>query len=184
MMATGKALVWHVLRVAPQSEFRVESALNHCGLVCFIPVEFKWRKRRPNSRVKVKRPYPIFVRYAFVGLSGDKDWSHIQHLKERGMVMGPLTFDRVGGVPARLTPADIVDLASRSESPVPYVQSVNPHKAALSPQVGGQALIVDGPLAGRTGYVELIVANRAHLLLKLFNSARTVPIPLADLEAA
>ena len=176
-------LRFHVVRTAPMQEFRAVSRLTTAGAVAFVPIEVKWTKR-PGRASRTKRNYPIFVRYAFVGC---EDISQLWGMLREDPDVYPRILQGVLGVNRRkpfcLSPAEVSYLASLSENPVPYVQSINPHKAALAVKEGQNALVIDGPFAGRTGKVSRVVGKKAQVLTEMFNNLVTIEISVAALEA-
>lgn len=178
------SLSCYALRVAPQYELKVQAQLNQGEHPALAPVEYKWRRLNSRDRHKVRRPYPIFVRYVFVGLD---DW--------RRRYAGVCNIDGVQGflcrnkeedgrvqrVPAKLADADVEFLMSLAGSVPLTALSINPHRAI---QLGGEAQIIEGPLMGRTVKVEGIVAKRARVLMKMLGSMQVVEISVASLEAA
>ena len=174
---------WHVARTGPMHEFRAVTALKRAGAVAFVPIEVKWTKR-PGRALRTKRNYPILVRYAFVGCADVKAlWGKLREDPDvyPRILQGVLGINRHR--PFELSEAEVSYLASLSENPVPYVQSVNPHKAALAVKEGQTARMIEGPFAGREGRVYKIVGKKAQVLTEMFNSWQIVEISVAALEA-
>lgn len=172
---------WHVVRTGPQHEFRAVTALKRAGAVAFVPIEVKWLKRRGG---RVKRNVPMLVRYAFVGCEDIRGlWGMLREDPDiyPKIMQGVLGLNRT--TPYALSEGEISYLASLSEKPVPYVHSINPHKATLAVREGQTARIVEGSLAGRHGKVSKIVGKKAQFITDLFNGLVTVEISLEQLEA-
>ena len=93
-----------ILRVSPNSEFRVRDELHKLGLSALVPVEFRSYRvvnksfdRRQITDVDVKhRKLPVIRGYVFAGLDVH-DWASVTAIRE---VKGALWID---GRPARLT---------------------------------------------------------------------------------
>ena len=174
---------WFVARTGPMMEFAAVTRFKRAGAVAFVPIEVKWTKR-PGKALRTKRNYPIFVRYAFVGSEDIRQlWGMLREDPDvyPRVMQGVLGINRT--LPFELAPEEVSYLASLSENPVPYVQSVNPHKAALAVKEGQQAQVTEGPFAGRSGKVLRVVGKKAHVLTEMFNSLLEIEISVAALEA-
>ena len=172
---------WHVCRTGPQHEFKAVSRLKREGVAAFVPIEVKWIKRRAS---KEQRNYPILTRYAIVGCEDIRGlWGHLREDPDvyPKIMQGVLGINR--HVPYALSQAEVTYLASLSEKPVPYVQSVNPHKAVLAVREGQIARPTEGAFSGHDVRVSKIVGKKAHALLSLFGSMREVEFSLDALEA-
>ena len=177
---------WHIIRTAPQTEFKAVSRLKREGLAAFAPIEVK-RVRARGHNLGSKRNYPVLVRYAIVGCEDIRyEWAKLREDPDvyPRMMQGVLGLNR--RIPYALSEAEVSYLAFLSENPVPYVQAVNPHKAQPAVLLPGQiATPIDPehPFAKFTGPVSSIVGKKAHVILEIFGTYREVEFELEDLRA-
>lgn len=156
------AIKFYALRVHPQSELKTEAALKEIGYEAFTPIEWKWRRVKANSNRRRRWAYPMFIRYAFVGITGSPIQAHHHIASEIEYYQGMLGWN---GKPYPLKTSDVEALQAMSGESVRYVGSINPHKAIIAPKVGGLAQIIEGPLQGTTARVSSITNNKARLAL-------------------
>ncbi len=173
---------YYALRVHPQSELKVEAALKDLGYESFTPIEWKWRKVMANSNRRRRWAYPMFIRYAFVGITGSPIQAHHHIASEIEYYQGMLGW---AGKPYALKPSEVQSLQAMSGDSVRYVGSINPHKAALQPKVGSMARIIEGPLADQIVKVtELVSNNKARLsLTEKFLGMDVITVSVEHLEA-
>jgi len=171
---------FYALRVHPQSELKTEAALKEIGYESFTPIEWKWR-RGVTGRKRRRWPYPMFIRYAFVGITGSPIVAHHHIASEIEYYQGMLGWN---GRPSPLGGEEVEALMAMSGESIRYVGSINPHKAALQPKVGGKAQIIEGPFAGQTVKVSAIRNQKAQVMLDMFNSMPVaVTVGVEQLEA-
>ena len=169
-------LSWYVIRVHAKREFSACTMLERRGFSVVLPVEHKWRKASRHTKRKTLHSYPMLQGYLFVGVDGDLPWWELREL--------PFLVGYIGsayGVPYALSRADLERMISISAVAVPYTNAPNPHKAI---RPGDDAVIVNGPLAGRTIKVDSIVGQKAWFAQEILGSQHRVEIPLRMLEAA
>ena len=172
---------FYTIKVSPQSELKVDAALKELGYQSFTPIEWKWKKVRANSNRRRRWAYPMFIRYAFVGITGSPIQAHHHIASEIEYYQGMLGW---AGKPYPLKPSDVEALMEMSGESIRYVGSINPHKAALQPKVGGKAQIIEGPFTGQTVKVTEIRNHKARVMLDMFNSMPVaVTVGVEQLEA-
>lgn len=172
------SLNWYALVVPPGAEFRAETALKRRGYSVFVPHEWKWRRVSRYAKRRVSKPYPILVRYVFIGFEGSPPWATIENIEG---VRGQARLVAFSGRPARLDPDDVSYLMRLCGESVPGRQTPNPHKGL---KAGDAAQIVSGPLQGQIVRIEKLDAKRAQAYFGMLGSMRTIEISLANLEAA
>lgn len=165
---------WYVLSVPSQSEFKIEAELKKQGHDAMVPVEYKWRRRNAHSKHKKRKAYPVFPRYVFTGIRREPRWPDITSLQPAPV--RPVSFD---GKPAQLTEDEVARLITISSDRLP--QGFNLHKAIREGEI---ARITDGPFAGHSAHVHKIDGDHATVSLRMLGSDRSVPVPLAQMEAA
>lgn len=173
---------WFCVWVPPQAEFSCDKELRLMGFEAFVPVEYKWaaRSRNPRNKTKVRRAYPLLVRYVFVGFPGEVRWDPIINHDRYYMRPVGMRSDK----PYQFTQEQISVLSSLATRSLPYAAAPNPHKAALSVQPGDTARIVDTAFFGHVGKVDSVIADRARVIINIFGSFRPVEVKVSDLEAA
>jgi len=194
---------WFILQIIPQQERRAEEALRKLGYESFTPVEIKRRKMRRGAGRKREWEYPIFVGYAFAGIDGETladCYEGLHHIKsslswrEPGGMFHNVLGWRHDRRPYVMRQEQVEYLHSVSGKSLRYVGSINPHKAVVPPQVGGQARILEGHYLA-AGDEERIVtvseirpATRKHpetaiVTVQMLGGMVPVPIPTEFLEA-
>jgi transcription antitermination factor NusG len=176
----------------PKREMDARNAILRLGMESFVPVEMKWAERRPGvSKLKVRRAYPLCIRYAFVGFPPTATWRDllVDHPEYDAKVISgtQITARPVGmtlAKPTQLTAQQIADLAALSDRNVPYAASENPHKANLEVQKGQVAKILNPAFYGHFGRVDEVMVNRARVVIEFLGSMRPVEVRLDELEAA
>ena len=172
---SSAALQWVAFRVQAQTELKVQNKLTQREHPALVPVEWKWRRRNTQSRLRVKRAYPLFVSYVFAGIHG---WGDFRDIRDNiDDVMGVVAFN---GKPSILSANDVRFIASLSGREATMVD-INPHKALVP---GGAAQIIAGPFAGQSVKIDSVSAKRAKVLMNMLNSMQIVEISVAALEAA
>jgi transcription antitermination factor NusG len=172
---------WHIIRTAPTREFASVNRLKREGLASFVPIETKLVKRKAS---KERRNYPILTRYVFIGCEDIRSvWGKLREDFDvyPKLMHGVLGLNRA--LPYALSDAEVSYLASLSENPVPYIKSINPHRAAIIVREGQMARPMGGAFHGHEVRVSRIVGKKAHALVSLFGSMREVEFSLEVLEA-
>jgi transcription antitermination factor NusG len=142
---------WYGLKVAPQTELRVQKILHQREFQALAPVEMvrRERARKSGRPLYVKRERPVFPSYVFLQLShpsailAERDWIN-RHVGR------PVVFGLLGLTRERPSPLRDEDMAC--------IREVAERLAAKAPldiiQIGQQIKVRDGHIyEGRTGDV-------------------------------
>ncbi len=176
---------WYGLKVAPQTELRVQRILHQREFPALAPVEMVWRerKRRGPKVMTVKREKAVFPGYVFLGLHSPN-----QIIAEREFVNEregrPIIFGLLGLTPATpsiMKPSDVV-----------FIMTIADQLAAKSPlnvlQVGDNVKFRDGhSLEGQAGPVVKIRGRdraRVNVMLAMLGGMRVVETTIENLVAA
>jgi transcriptional antiterminator RfaH len=171
-------LRWHALATQAKCELRVKAELDGLGYRAYCPLGAKfvfWEHTRRLKHKSVKQ-LPVFSRYIFVGLTALQ-------------VIGRHTVDKVIAV--------LSDTGGALTIPSAVIRRINDLELAYHWdetrswrekshfQVGSQARIVDGPLAGLYATVDEIASEeRIRLLVELFGHSTPVELSACQIESA
>ena len=176
-----------------KQEFAARNAIKKLDMESFSPVEFKLVARNPRDprSPKKRKPYPMCIRYAFVGFPDGAGWSDLLEFKPeryarviRGTQIIATPVGMTPTKPTQLTQPQVDSLAALSDSHVPYKGAVNPHRGVLEVQVGQTARILSTALHGLYGRVDEVSEREARLTIEFLGSLRPVWVPKGELEAA
>ncbi len=183
---TMTTISWYGLRVAPQTELKVQRILHQREFPALAPVELVRRVREREAdkpKVTVKREKPVFPGYVFLGLNNPADIvaeREFINLREgRPVIFGLLGLTRER--PSILSPSDVV-----------FLMTISSQLEAQSPlnvlQVGDKVKFRDGhAFEGKAGpVVKLRGRERAKVsvMLKVFDGMRVVETTIENLVAA
>jgi transcription antitermination factor NusG len=171
---------WLVLRVAPQKEFEAARRIARRGHQAICPFELKWRRRDSRSRHKIAKPYPLFTRYVFAGISR---WPHdyrdiFDNIEEVQGVIGAGMSPVVLSEPAM----NWIRALAEAKGDLKQIGSAIAVHKAIKP--GEPVRITEGAFNGIVGPLSNIVGQNAEVLVQIFNSMHLVKVPLAKLERA
>ena len=156
-----------ILRVSPNSEFRVRDDLHRLGLAALVPVEFT--VSRFGKGKETIRKAPVIRGYVFAGLDVH-DWSSVTAIRE---VKGALWID---GRPARLTGSQTAALELLSRP----AQRAN--SSGWSP--GDKVRVRRGAFAELDAIVSQIKRGHVIATVQMLGKAHTVKLDADQLEAA
>ena len=186
-------LTWYAIWLGePKREFAARSAIQSIGMESFVPCEFKWTLRSPNTRskLKVRKAYPLCIRYGFVGFPRGARWPDllVDHPDVpakviRGTNIPACPVGMTPVKPTRLSSDQISYLAALSDRSVPYAASQNPHRANLEVKVGQTARILSPAFYGLQGRVDEVLVNKARVVVEFLGAMRPVEVKLEELEA-
>jgi len=176
---------WYGLKVAPQTELKVQRIFHQREFPALAPVELVRRVRERQGKPKMthKREKPVFPGYVFLGLH-----SPAQVIAEREFVNEregrPIIFGLLGLTrerPSILSPSDVV-----------FLMTISDQLAAKSPlnilQVGDKVKFRDGhSLEGQAGPVVKIRGReraRVNVMLAMLGGMRVVETTIENLVAA
>lgn len=187
-------LSWFALWLGDvRQEFESRNAIKRLGLESFTPTEFKLVPRNPRDprSPKKRKPYPMCIRYAFVGFPDGATWGDCLEFKPehygrviRGTRIVATPVGMTATKPTQLTQDQVDRLAALSDSHVPYKGAVNPHRGVLEVQVGQTAKILSTALHGLYGRVDATTEREARVVIEFLGSMRPVWVPKGELEAA
>ena len=163
-MLSLPADAWFVVQVAPQSEIRVASFLEHKGYQPFAPTYLS--RKRWSDRIKTLEK-PLFPGYVFVQIAlRDK----LQVLKVPGVVQ-LISFN---GRPAALPDAEIEALRSGLARSV----ATEPHPYLV---VGKKVRVHHGPFAGVEGIL-IRRKDKFRVVLSIHLIQRSVAVEVDETE--
>jgi transcription antitermination factor NusG len=177
---------WYGLKVAPQTELRVQKILHQREFQALAPVETVWRerKRRGPKVMTVKRERPVFPGYVFLGLGSPADIiAQREWVNEH--VGRPIIFGLLGMTRERPSPMRDGDMA--------FIREIADRLAAKAPldviQIGQQIRVRDGHIyEGRTGEVVTLKGKermRVGVIMRVLGSMPVaVEFSASDLVAA
>lgn len=172
-------------------EMAARNAILHLGMESFVPVEMKWAQRNPRTKLKVRKAYPLCIRYGFVGFPRGARWPDLltDHPDLptkviRGTRIPARPIGMTPSKPTQLTEDQIAALAALNDRNVPYAASTNPHKANLEVRVGQTAKILNPAFYGHYGKVDEVGAGKARVVIEFLGSLRPVEVKIEELEAA
>lgn len=177
---------WLALRTLPiaRLEFFVLHALNQQERPALVPFEEKW-VRRPGTKLRIARKYPLFPRYVFAGFESLRDYTttidaiNVLAVKKGKAppILGAVRFGN-SAEPAKLSPTDVSFLRALA---VPRPSEISLHRAL---QPGGKVSIMEGPFSGHVAQLDTVTRKHVTVMLRMFNSAQVVRLPVAAVEAA
>lgn len=165
-------MIWHVLVVEPQTEFRVQSKLITRGIRAMAPVRRleRARERKPPAIVRV----PMLPGYVMAGFDADADWHDLHHIDGlRGFLHMAGDPDR----PAALTRADIARVEMMA---TPTVDDAPRPKVAI----GDRVKVRRGHLADLAAIVDGLGEDRVTLLVDLLGRRHRVTVPISQIGDA
>lgn len=156
---------WYALRVAPQSEARVEGWLARRGVYAFHPVLIRRVRQRGQLREVARRYLPGYVFAAFPGIP----WPHL--VCAHRDILGAIC--RADGHWGALDPEGLRAIhkmrALDRENLMALRSERIRRRQALAPKAGDPALFRNGPLAGLTcEVVEIAAQGGALVRLRMF----------------
>jgi transcription antitermination factor NusG len=152
-------MAWHILTVAPQSEFKVRDELHELGWSALVPVEFRFR-RPPRGGKPLPIRKPRLPGYVFADVA---TWRGLHGL--RGWV-GSIHSD---GGPYRLTGAQVAAVEALSV-PVAAIQTETRWR------VGEKVRIKRGALAELEGIIEVIRRGKPVASVEMFGKRHQVTL--------
>ena len=169
---------WHIVTTVPRGEFDAVAEFEASGLEAFAPREMKLvrapkvnvcrtsRRKRAATPDMVLREFPFMQRYIAVkAASGDHIWA-----KKGKHADKPL---------GRMRAREAETMRALDQTTVPYVTSVNTHRAMRVPTVGEQVKVRGMRL---DGVLRAIDGSRGTVEVRILGSVREVPVALALLE--
>lgn len=180
-------MLWHILTVPPQREFKAAEALASIAASVMLPVEYRWHDARKQGgpkkakTEKVVKAHPLWPRYVFAGFTNFVPWHQLYNLHSGGsqLITGALYHN---GMPYALSNVERLAVRSLCDIEAPRV----PPDAAPRLAVGDKVRINGGPYAGRLAIVTKLKGNRTHVdfLEALFGSLTEAKVPVNMVEAA
>ena len=163
---------WYVCTVQSRRELSAHEMLQERDITSMVPMQHEIVRPSRHSKRRELKSRPLLYGYLFVSSQGELPWQEIRD------VPGIRGFIAQENEPYALRPADIERLLALSSIEAPDNDPDRP----LRP--GDDAVIVNGPFAGRTVSVKEIVGNDAKWVTKMFGAMRIVRTPLASMKVA
>lgn len=172
-------LDWYALMTVPQKEFVAQEILTQKGIVTYVPVERKWRRKNRFTKNKDLYSYPIVTRFVFVGfIPGVPCWYDMFKL--------PIITSCVGinGHPVKLDAKAMAGIISAYPNGMLRPTDEQYRRTHAEFRAGTLARICEGPFEGMVVPVQEIAGSEAKVVLELFGGIQEISISTWKLEAA
>lgn len=180
-------LNWYVIRVAPQTEFRVLHAINQREHPAMLPFEEKWITN-PRTKKSDTKKFPLFPSYVFapfVGASAETVFLNFSRLRsvinEASKLAGKappiLGICGYGQTPERLRSDEFTYLQTIS-------REAGPKTEPRTFRLGQNVEVLSGPFQGQTGQINSIARDKVRVMMRVFNSMAPVELQLNCVVAA
>jgi transcription antitermination factor NusG len=170
-------LHWYLARVPSGKEFVAERILDDAGVIVFVPIETRFRRKNRYRKVKTEIKLPLVPGYVLVGfVPGELRWGKLFRFR---LIHGVVGRD---GRPSRLPSHEVTRLLTRhtaGEFLAPKAQQWMQTYREFS--VGDRVEVLDGPFEGHVFDVTKITGQNAKMVIDLLGTEQTIDVPISSL---